>query len=647
MKLLLSYPRAATLFAALAVAACGGSDPASEISAGVESLAFRGTSVELLDIQANGSWEAIPSQSWITVEPSSGSGNRRVQVTVDRSGLEVGSHSGSITLQGAVTVSVPILARFPEVSGSVRSSAGHLASQRAEPRPDRFDAPYVPGEILVRLDQQMVALEEHGRLDAEASTQALERAASRMGERVGARASSLIAPPLAIATMKVDGDVRDAIAALEAEGHVLYAEPNYILHPTAANDTYYEWQWHYRVINLEQAWEITTGFEEVIVAVIDGDFHPDHPDLAENLLPGWDFVRDTDDFYTFNEGCGAHGTHVAGTVAAVTNNGFGVAGVAPNVRVIPMNVARRPEDENPEFPPCQLDSAAIVRAILYAAGLLDNAAGRIDRPVDVINMSLGGSVKSEVTADALAFARDVGVVSVAAAGNSSRGAVGFPAALNSTIAVSATDQFDELATYSSIGPEVWVAAPGGQLQQPIEGIEEERPAGVLSTAWLYNPPGGGNPDHGYSFLHGTSMASPHVAGVAALIRSANPNLDPGEVQSILATTAVDLGDPGRDTFFGFGRIDAAAAVAAARDELRVSPDRIVVKLMDGNTVVAEARADVSGEFNLGEVPAGSYQIVAGDERYGRQGVPGTVFGERTLTVSYEGDVTTSLDLTPQ
>jgi subtilisin family serine protease len=647
MKIIPRCPTVAAFAAALTLAACGGSDPATSISSGVDSLAFRGTSVELLDIQADGSWEAFSSQSWITVDPSSGSGNRRVQVTVDRSGLEVGSHSGSITIQGAVSVSVPILARFPEVTGEVRSSAGHLASRRIEPRADRAEAPHVPGEILVRLDQQMVALEEHGRLGAEASAQALELATARMAERVGARASSLIAPPLGIARLTVDGDIREAIAALEAEGHVLYAEPNYILHPTAANDTFYGWQWHYRVINLEEAWAVTTGFEEVIVAVIDGDFHPDHPDLADNLLPGWDFVRDTDDFYTFNEGCGAHGTHVAGTVAAVTNNNFGVAGVAPNVRVIPMNVARRPEDENPEFGPCQLDSSAIVRAILYAAGLLDNAAGRIDRPVDVINMSLGGPVKSEVTADALAFARDIGVVSVAAAGNSGGGAVGFPAALNSTIAVSATDQFDGLATYSSVGPEVWVAAPGGQLQQPIEGIDEERPAGVLSTAWLYNPPGGGNPDHGYSFLHGTSMASPHVAGLAALIRSANPNLDPGEVQSILATTAVDLGSEGRNTEFGYGRIDAAAAVKAARDELRVEPERVVVKLYSGNTVVAETRADLSGAFNLGEVPAGSYRLVAGDERYGRQGVPGTLFGERTLTVSYEGDITTSLDLTPQ
>ena len=633
---------------ALSSTACFGSDPATEISTGSDSLSFRGTSTETLELSANGSWEAEASPSWISVEPSSGSGNEQIRVRVDRSGLEVGSHSGSVTIRGDAAATVSVLARFPEVSGTVRSGGGHLASRApVGPAPDRLDAPHVAGELIVRLDRQMVALQEHGHLNDDASMQAMRLTVQRLGERVGAERTSLFAPSLGIATMKVPGELGPAIAALEAEGSTLYAEPNYILHPSGANDPYYERQWHYQNINLERAWNITTGFEEVVVAVIDGDFHPDHPDLAGNFLPGWDFVRDTDDFYTFNEGCGAHGSHVAGTVAAVTNNGLGVAGVAPNVRVIPMNVARRPEDENPEFPGCQLDSAAITRAILYAAGLSDNAAGRIDRPVDVINMSLGGPVKGEATADALAFARDEGVLSIAAAGNSNGDEVGFPAALNSTIAVSATDQFNELASYSSVGPEVWVAAPGGELSQAIEGLEDELPAGVFSTVWDYNPAEGENPDHGFSFSQGTSMASPHVAGLAALIRSVNPGLDPGDVQSILATTALDLGSEGRNTEFGYGLIDAAAAVAAAQDELRVQPDDVVVRLMDGTTVVAETRADASGAFAFGEVPGGDYRIVAGNERDGRQGVPGTLFGERGLSVIFEGDISTNIDMTPQ
>ncbi len=632
------------LAAAAALAAACGSDPATEITPDVETLSFEGTEVERLDFQANGAWEAEATPDWISIEDASGSGDDQLRVTVDRTNLELGSHSGSVVIRGDTSVTIPVLARFPEVTGTVGSSGGYLAARDLEPEPDLLDEPHVPGEVIVRLNPEMVALTEYGAPDAETSADALLATAERIGTRAaGAYEAEVVAPELGLARLRVDGDLATAIEALEAEGHVHYAVPNILSTTTAVDDPLYDAQWHYESINLEAAWDITTGYEEVVVAVIDGDFHPDHPDLVDNFLPGWDFVRDNPDFYTFNESCGAHGTHVAGTVAAVTDNGQGVAGVAPDVKVVPMNVGVREEDQDPEQR-CTLDGLATVRAIRWAAGLDDEAAGLLDRPVDVINMSLSsGQSRFPPREDALAFAREEGVIPVAAAGNDAQDLVNFPAANGSTIAVSATNPEDELANYSSFGNDLWVAAPGGEMFVGEEAFPER---GVWSTVWNYDPEEGLQ-DHAYAPNQGTSMASPHVAGVAALVRAANPQLSPSEVQEILAETANPLGNDGWTPQFGYGLIDAGAAVAAARDGLRVEPQAIVVRVLDGDTVVAEGTADSAGEFNVGAVPAGEYTLVAGDERYGKLGVPGTVYGEQSLRVTYNGDITIDLDLTPQ
>jgi subtilisin family serine protease len=143
------------------------------------------------------------------------------------------------------------------------------------------------------------------------------------------------------------------------------------------------------------------------------------------------------------------------------------------------------------------------------------------------------------------------------------------------------------------------------------------------------------------------MASPHAAGVAALMRSVNPNLSHQEVADILVATATDLGSPGRNIETGHGLIDAAAAVASARDGLRVAGSDVVVRLYRGTELVAESSGGPGGAFALGSLAAGEYRLEAGNLRHGQLGVPGTVYGEQTIQVSYDGDVEIQLPVTAQ
>jgi subtilisin family serine protease len=640
--------RPALLFACAALASgcgpLGSSAPASEIAVGPQTVALRGTSTATIDITANGSWVAEAPAPWLSIDRLEGSGNERMTITVDRSGLEVSSYDTQILLYGdsETTVTVPISMRFPELSGSLSSSDGHLQARLA--RTSRELQPgkdYVPGEVIVALDRPVVALSQYGRLDADVSAASLQLASEGLAASIGARGAKLISVDLGASVIKLaSDDIGQAIAALERDGRVRYAEPNYIYYTQATNDEYYEYQWHYQNINLEQTWEMTQGFEDVLVGVIDADFHPHHPDLTDNFLPGWNFIEDSDDVVINNQDCGSHGSHVAGTIAAVTGNDIGVAGIAPNARIIPLNVAARTGG-------CGLGNVA--QAIAYAAGGEHPTAGRLERPVDVINMSLGGAFPNNLQREAAQFAIEQGVVVIAAAGNASAGLpdpetppcdVMFPAAFPEVIAVGATDQFDARAPYSCTGPEVLLAAPGGHVGQPLG--DTGFAAGVLSTIWNY-----GENRPGYSFLNGTSMASPHVAGVAALMRSVNPNLTHQQVADILVATAVDLGSPGHNIETGHGLIDAAAAVAAARDGLRVSSSEVVVRLYRGSELIAESSGGPGGTFELGALAAGEYRVEAGSLRNGQLGVPGTVYGELAVNVSYDGDVEIQLPVTAQ
>jgi serine protease len=309
------------------------------------------------------------------------------------------------------------------------------------------------------------------------------------------------------------------------------------------NDPQFKYQWHLVQIGMPEAWKFADG-EGVIVAVIDTGvayenwkkFHQ-VPDLNETkFTKGYDFVNDTphaDDDH-------GHGTHVAGTIAQSTNNGIGVAGVAPKATIMPLKVLSASGSGS---------VAGIADAIRYAA---DNGA-------KVINMSLGGRFPSKVLERAVKYAHDKGVVVVCAAGNDGSNKVSYPAAYPGAIAVAAT-QFDETTTfYSNAGKEIDVAAPGGNTQVDQNG--DGMPDGVLQNTIVIGDPS----RDGYFPFMGTSMASPHVAGVAALV-VAQGVTDPDAVEKVLKDSARPPKDGKLDKAkYGAGIIDAPAAIKKAHN----------------------------------------------------------------------------------
>lgn len=356
------------------------------------------------------------------------------------------------------------------------------------------------------------------------------------------------------------------IKRLKMRADVVYAEPNYIRKPyQVPNDTFYDLQWHYPAINLPQAWDITTGDAGVIVAVVDTGVFLDHTDLAGQLVDGYDFISDADNA---RDGGGIddnpddpgdsviisnsswHGTHVAGTIAAATNNAAGVSGIAWDAKIMPIRVLGA-------FGGSSYD---IIQSIRYAAGLSNDSKGFPPQKADIINLSLGGGGFSQASQDAYTAVRGEGVIVVAAAGNENTSQLSYPASYNGVVSVSATDFDNNRAPYSNFGSAVDIAAPGGSTGVDLnnDGYGD----GVLST--LVDD-SSGTRAVAYSFYQGTSMATPHVAGVFALMRSIHP-MTPDEIDGSLATGALttDLGAFGRDDIYGFGLVDALKAVQEAQ-----------------------------------------------------------------------------------
>jgi serine protease len=358
----------------------------------------------------------------------------------------------------------------------------------------------------------------------------------------------------------VDPARRDAVlAALEARPEVEIAEPDatYFLIPSAdeipalevgpshegyPNDPLYKHQWHLRQIDMPEAWKLADG-GGVIVAVLDtGVGYEDHgrfhllPDLKGiTFVRPYDFVGNTKHA---NDDHG-HGSHVTGTIAQVTNNGIGVAGVARNVKIMPLKVLSGSGSGS---------VAGIADAIRYAA---DNGA-------KVINMSLGGPFPSRVLKKAVDYAYGKGVIVVCAAGNDGRNKVGYPAAYPGAFAVAAT-QYDEATTfYSNYGKDIDIAAPGGNTRVDQDG--DGKPDGVLQNTIAIGDP---TTNDYYAYM-GTSMASPHVAGVAALVVGEGIT-DVKAVEDILLSTArkPNAQNYVRDKY-GAGIVDAKAAVTKAR-----------------------------------------------------------------------------------
>lgn len=360
-------------------------------------------------------------------------------------------------------------------------------------------------------------------------------------------------------------DTLHQVKALTLDPEVASAEPNYIRHILfTPNDPYYKYQWHYTQINLPQTWDITTG-ANAIVAVIDTGVALGHPDLQGQLVAGYDFVRDPanagdgdgidpnpndpGDHSNSDGSSSFHGTHVTGTVVAATNNAVGGSGVAFGARVMPLRVCGRSD----------CNSYDIEQAVRFAAGLANDSGTVPARRADVINASLGGATPSPTEQSVYSQALAAGVIIVAAAGNDGTNEMNYPAALNGVIAVGAVDSSKARATYSNFGSWVTLVAPGGNARQDVNG--DGQVDGVLSTVAKDT---GGTLVYDYELWQGTSMATPHVAGVMALMKAVAPSLTPQTVMSLLTSGALtdDLGAAGKDDQFGYGLINASKAVAA-------------------------------------------------------------------------------------
>jgi serine protease len=329
------------------------------------------------------------------------------------------------------------------------------------------------------------------------------------------------------------------LAQLKNEPGVLYAEQNVIRYAVwTPNDPYYSYQWHMTRIGMEDAWPLATG-SGATVAIIDTGVKQSLEDLAStNFTAGYDFVNGDSD-PTDDHG---HGSHVAGTVAQSTNNSVGVTGIAYNATIMPLKVLNASGSGS---------DSDIADAIYWAT---DNGA-------DIINMSLGSSSSSSTMQNACTYAWNNGVVVVCAAGNSSTSSPFYPAAYTVCISVSAVNYLDQLADYSNYGSTIDICAPGGDSNDNNgDGYMD----GVLQNTF-------GTSGDGYYFYTGTSMASPHVAGVAALVKSVDYSLTNSEVRGILESTAEDIGSAGWDQYFGYGLVDAYAAVVEAQSEPDITP----------------------------------------------------------------------------
>ncbi len=407
----------------------------------------------------------------------------------------------------------PLWASQPHSPSYQTAPQARPLSAPADNRPD-----YVPGELLVRLKDQGAAKPDAGTVSLGSPQLAQMLACFQLGE-----ATQVAPSTYKLRSAEGPGlNMQAAADALESTGAVSYAGPNHLYYIDATpNDQQYVagQQWGLTQIKAEQAWDVTTGSPNIVIAVIDTGTAVNHPDLQSKIVQGHDFVNNDNDPSDDN----GHGTHVSGIAAANSNNGQGIAGVSWGARVMPVKVLSGRGGGSTDV---------IAQGIHWA----------VDNGARIINLSLGGPDDDPVLKDAVQYAFDRNVLVVAAAGNTPDGLPHYPAAYGNVLAVGATGRADTFTGFSSFGSYVGVSAPG---------------VGIWSTWW-------DNGNLTYESLNGTSQASPFVAGTAALVWSANPSLNAQQVRQIIEDSSDDLGDPGLDAHYGYGRINAFRAVQMAQ-----------------------------------------------------------------------------------
>jgi len=351
------------------------------------------------------------------------------------------------------------------------------------------------------------------------------------------------------------GSEKAVVNKLKHNPHFKFAELDQRVELSAtSNDPYLGSEWHINKIGANTAWDSTAG-AGVTIAILDSGVDASHPDLAPNLVAGYNtFDNNTDT----SDICG-HGTQVAGSAAAAMNNAAGVAGVAGNAKIMPVRIGYMLNGS------CTGYYSSIASGITYAA----------DHGARIANISYAYLPSSAAVVSASSYMKSKGGLVFVSAGNYNRDEGFTPT--TSMIAVSATDSNDNRSSFSSYGAFVSLSAPG---------------SGIYSTQ-----KGGG-----YGAVNGTSFSSPVAAAVGALVMAANPSLTSTQVENILFSTAVDLGTAGRDIYFGYGRVNAAAAVAAAKAMPAPDTTKPTVAIADplaGATVAGLISIGVNAADNVG------------------------------------------------
>jgi serine protease len=506
-----------------------------------------------------------------------------------------------------------------EISGTITFSD---AANAASSTPASFtNAEFVPGEVIVKFESGL-------------SAQSLSSLSIQGQTLSRVRALQLPSTELYSVTGLDETGTLELVETLKARPDVVDAVPNYLFYTTRVpNDSYYSRQWHYSAINLPAAWDRTTGSSNVTVAVIDTGILP-HPDFGNRLLPGYDFVsstsfsgdgngRDSDPtdpgpysktFY--------HGTHVAGTIGAASNNGSGVAGVNWQARILPVRALGPSSSGNGAAGTL----ADVTDAALWAAGLSVAGVPKNPNPADILNFSLGGNAPcSSIQQEAFDRIAAANKIVVVAAGNSTLDAASFsPANCNGVIVVGATSRDGRRASYSNYGSRMDIMAPGGDTSNPVYSLGKDDNSS--------------NGTYDYMGNAGTSMASPHIAGVISLMKALKPNLTSSEALQALRASARPLSDAQcdagatsltlRGSDCGAGLVDAEKALEALSNPPAPTPTPTPSPSVDlagmqvfacssvvNNVCTVAQQVSVSGQGNsvsyrFRNLGTGSFTIVA-------------------------------------